>query len=184
MGEPRLHPAVERQHGVEAGQDALVGVESGVGGVGQRRRVDALVGVAEQRRGEAGPAAQPGHVVEAVLQGRAVRHHPVVHLVEAGVQRRPSRGARRRLAVVGGEPHPGGGQAVEVRGLDQWVAGTPQAVGPELVERHEEHVHTTHSCSPGDPGTTGTGGRAPGRDPDPGPGRGPRRLRPWSTSTS
>ena len=97
---------------------------AGIGRVRHGRRVDALVGVAEQRRSVAGPTGQPGDVVEAVLEGGPVGHHPVVHLVHAGVERRPTRGARRGLAVVGGEADPLGGQPVEVRGR---TSGCPAA---------------------------------------------------------
>ena len=49
-GEPADEPAVEGQDRVEPGQDTLVGVEARVVGSEDSRRVDALVGVAEEGR--------------------------------------------------------------------------------------------------------------------------------------
>ena len=74
---------------VEAGQDPPRLAAPRIAAVGHQPRVDALVGVAEQRRRVPGTPGDAGDVVEAVVERRAVGHHPVVHLVRAGVQRRP-----------------------------------------------------------------------------------------------
>ncbi len=62
--QPRGDAAVEGEHRVEAGEDPLVGVEPRVGRPVCHRRVDPLIGVAEERRLEARTAAEPGDVVE------------------------------------------------------------------------------------------------------------------------
>ena len=162
MGQPRGEPVVELQDDVEPGQDALVGVEARVVGVGDGGGVDALVGVAEQRRRVPGPSGEPGHVVEPVLERGAVRHHPVVHLVRARVERGPGGPARRGLGVVGGEADAGGGQPVEVRRLHQRMArrptGSRRAAGPGS-RRGRSRVPL---CQPGDRIRRGPPGAPPG----------------------
>ena len=74
--------------------------------------------------------------LERVLVGhRAVRGH-----VAAGVDAGPGRTAQRRLAVGAGEPHPAGGEPVDVRGLQVRVAVAGQVVPPELVAHDEQDV--------------------------------------------
>jgi hypothetical protein len=143
-GPQRIQPgelaAVEIDDGLEAGQDALVGGQARIVGIVDGAGIDALIGVAEQHRGVPGATGHPGHVVEAVVERGPVRHHPVVALVGARVQRRPSRGAGRGVGEVVGEADPGGSETVEHRGSHHGMSGTAQGVGPELVQRHEQHV--------------------------------------------
>ena len=72
--QPRQLPAAHVEHGVEPGQNTLVGRQPGIVGVVDGPRIDALVGVAEQRRFVPGPAGSEGDVVEPGVERRAVGH--------------------------------------------------------------------------------------------------------------
>ena len=143
---PLLHPPVpglpvlgDLQANLEPRQRPLVGEQTGVVVV-HRAGVDRLVGVPEQARVVAARPGLEGDVGEAGVERRAVEHHPVGVLVGAGQQAGPAGGARRGLAVVGGEPHPVGGEGVQVRRPHQRMAGRPEAVGPPLVDGDEQQV--------------------------------------------
>ena len=138
--QPRLQ-FVEAEADVEARQHAFVREEPGVVGVADHTGIDALIGVAEQGRREAGPPSGVGDVVEPLVEGCPIGDDPVVHLVGARVQHGPPGRARRRLAVVPREADPVRGELVEVRRADQRMPGRRQAVAAELVERDEQDVH-------------------------------------------
>ena len=133
--QPRQLPAAHVEHRVEAGQHSFVGRQPRIVRIVDEARIDALIGVAEQRGRVAGPAGGVSDVVEAGVERRAVGDDPVVHLVRARVQRGAARRARCRLRVVPGEANTLARQVVEGRCPHHGMAGARQAVGTELIER-------------------------------------------------
>ena len=105
-------------------------------------RIDSLVRVPEQRGIEPGPAPGPRQVVQPVVERRAVRDDPVVHLIGAGVEAGSPWGTGRGLAVVAIEPHTRRGETIEVGCADQLMAGSREAIAAELVECHQEKVQS------------------------------------------
>jgi len=89
--EPRAIRLAQVERPVEPRQHALVRREPRVVGPGGLAWVDALVGVAEQRRRVTATAGESRDVVEPVVERRTVEAHPMIHLVRAGVQARATR---------------------------------------------------------------------------------------------
>ena len=138
--EPRLRVAFGQvADRVEARQHALVVAQAFVARR-HRARIDARVGVAEQRGPVAELAGLERDVRVAGVEWSAVRRRTVVHEVHAGVERRAARSARCGLREVPGEAHARGGQPVEVRGPHDRVAGTRERVAAPLVCSHEQHI--------------------------------------------
>jgi hypothetical protein len=89
------------------------------------------------------PRRVPG-LLEEVGEGDRVRLEPaepgvVADVVLPGHELHPGRGAQR-LDVAVLEPHPAGGQPVQVRRLVRGAAVTPQALVPEVVGQDEHDV--------------------------------------------
>ncbi len=144
------------EHGVEAGQDAVVRRQSWVVGTAGEPRIERLVGVAEQHRFVAGPPGGERDRVEPGVEWRAVGDDSMVHLVHARVEAGPTWPAGRRLAVVVRQPHPGTRERVEVRRAHERVSGGGQTVAAELVERDEQDVDR-HRTSASAASTAATG---------------------------
>ena len=162
-----LQPAAPGRHVVEqlepvgeAVREPLPVEEPGVVGPERGRRVEGLVGVPEDGRRVAGPGRSQPHVVEASVEGGAIAHHAVGHLVGAGQEAGAPGRAGRGLAVVAGQAHPGGRQGVEVGRAHERVAGDREAVRPELVEGDEQHVHGVRLAPVAPLGCTGRSSRA------------------------
>ena len=81
----------QMQHRGETGQHAGVRLHARIVGAGRLARIDALVGVPEQRGLVASTQPRLGHIVEPRIERGAVGHHSVVHLVHARIQRRTAR---------------------------------------------------------------------------------------------
>ena len=124
----------------KARQDALIGQQSGVVRAVGLTGIDALVGITEQDWVIAGPAGGQGQVVEAGVKGRAIGHHPMVHLVHAGIEARTTRAARRGLAIVPREPHALRGEPIKIGCPHHRMTRAGQAVPTELVEGDEQDV--------------------------------------------
>ena len=142
-GPPRPLVVGELEADLEARRVPLVARQAPVAGVGDGPGVDALVGVAEHRRGVPGPAGDAGDVVQTPVQRRPVADHAVVHLVRPGVEARPPRAAGCRLAVVARQTGARRRQPVERRGAHDGMPGGAQAITAELVEGDEQDVHGT-----------------------------------------
>ena len=139
IGHPRVRQFRQMQFRREAGHDGFVGPQRRVVGR-QPGRVGRRVGIAEQRRIVAGLAAFQGDVGEATRERRAVPHDTVVVLVGTGQQRRARRPAGSRLHEMAAAEHTIGGQAVEIRGLQDGIARTAKCIGPPLVDDDEEDI--------------------------------------------
>ena len=126
-------------HGIETGKHTFVAMETRVA-PRDRTRIDAHVGVAEQR-GLVAPS--PGDERDVVVPGverRSVQHRPMVHQIHAGVERRPARPARRRLREMLAEGRAGGCEPVEARGADDGVPGGAETVAAPLVGGDEQDI--------------------------------------------
>ncbi len=143
-GQPRFAMPRQVEADLEAGEYPFVVRQARVGGVGHEPRVDALVGVAEQRRPIAGALRHSGDVVEPVVERGAVADHPIRHLVGAGVERRSTRSARGGLREVVGETDAAGGERIEIRCAHDGVSGAAQGIAAVLVERDQQDVGARH----------------------------------------
>ena len=76
----------EIEHPIKAGQHTGVARQPCVVGTGGGSRVDTLIGVTEQGWGIAVASRDSGHIVEAVVEWRAVETHAMVHEIHPGVQ--------------------------------------------------------------------------------------------------
>ena len=86
VGEPWRVRFAEVKHPVEARQHALICRQPCVVGTGGGSRVDTLIGVTEQGWGIAVASRDSGHIVEAVVEWRAVKTHAMIHEIHPGVQ--------------------------------------------------------------------------------------------------
>src|SRR3546814_998849 len=114
---------------------------------GRGARVDRLVGVAEQGRPVALAGQRLGDVVVARIQRRAVAQHPVVHLVEPGVERGTARRAGCRLGVVPQEADSLGGARVDGRRAQDRMAGGAARVAAPLVGGDQKDVRSEEHTS-------------------------------------
>ena len=107
--------------------------------------------IAHQSRVIPGSPEFQRQVGVARIQRHAVRHHPVVHDIQARQHRRPSRAAGRALSEMSGEHHPTPRQRVQVRRAHASVARTAEIVGAPLVGDDEDDIlaagHVDVACS-------------------------------------
>jgi hypothetical protein len=141
-GDPRTVIAGEIELDVEAGKYTLVVVEPWIVGTGCDTRIDGLIGVAEENSLTSSPLRQSGHVVEAIIEGSAVRDHSMVHLVHTGVETGSTRSTWRGLCVVAGETCSDGGEGIEVWSANDGMSGARERITPELIKSDEEDVRT------------------------------------------
>lgn len=157
--------AVVAEPGLEAYFVQLLGLGA-VGGDGQPLlgiQVGRGVGLAHQCSADAvGPqVVAQGQFLK--RQGHGVPRHLVAADVAPGVGRHPRRAADGALGVGAAEAHPGGGQAVDVGGVQVRVAVARQVIPAQLIAHDVEHV--AHGLGVGDMGftdrKTGEGFRLP-----------------------
>ena len=132
----------------EARQHALIGPERRILGCAEPR-VRRGVGEAEKRRRVAGAAGGAGERVEARIEPGTVPDHPVVHLVEPGIERGAGRRTGRAGGVMAGEERALSGEPVDIRGQHRGVADRAQAVAAPLIGGDEEDIGTVrHQAAP------------------------------------
>ena len=136
---PRPEVLREVDDGAEAGEDALVGPQAGVGGV-EHAGIGAGVGVPEEHRVVSERSCLEGDVGEPGVERGAVERRAVVAEVLPREQRGPAGTARRGLRVVVAEQHALAGETVEVRRPHRRLAEHGEAPAPPLVERHQQHA--------------------------------------------